>query len=673
MYTPDLPSFMSALNDEQKVAVEHPIGEPACLISGAGSGKTRCLQSRVVWLISKGVPPKKILVVTFTNKAAKEVNERLLKALPELENGPMPRVSTIHALALSAIRKNPPAFSIDGELTLQSRVSPLDDYDQYQMMKKIIERENIIDTNPKSVLEKIGFHRSRGVGFVKDYTEEIAEEAERIHAGYHAMNDIEVKLWGRYEVEKTRNSVVDFDDMLHLTVRRFRTDEKWRASIQRLWDHVLMDEAQDTNPVQWEFVNSLLGPENKNIYVVGDMSQSIYGFQGAVPQILKDFSESWRGLQPKLYRIARNHRSVPEIVALANAIQTKMTRTIPLKMESWRGINGEHGKIEILRGIMPQDVAASIASEIYKDNEKFIRDAGVAATGGKPRPSSSKPISYRENCILVRAAIQVRDLEAELVKRRIPYVVRGGRGLLQTEEVRDILAYMRLATNHKDFMAFVRAAQVPKRGCGEVALEKIREYANARHDGDLIEAAMVDKNARVAGFGGIVKILTQFSEAPCTMLQQVLEHTKYVDYIKDKYKKDSAKVKTKLENLERFATLIEGLVEEGSMTAEDMIFQLTLDRPKDDDESGAVTISTIHSAKGLEWKRCYVHGLVEGILPHQFSMGDDEEIEEERRAFYVACTRPKDYLILCIHEMQQRGPNTVMLRPSRFLAEIGVS
>jgi len=661
------------LNEEQLLAVTHPLNEPACLIAGAGSGKTRVLTERVRYLMNdQGVVPKRICAVTFTNKAAGELLTRL-DLTDETPADKKPRVSTIHSLALSAIRKNPPAFSIEGEVSLQNKVSPLDDYDQNQMMKKIIEREKITDTNPYAILEKISFHRARGVGFAKDYTDEIAEEAERIHAGYHALDGTGLKLWALYEQEKARNSVVDFDDMLHLTVRRFRRDTKWRESIQRMWDHVLMDEAQDTNPVQWEFVNSLLSPTNMNIYVVGDMSQSIYGFNGAVPKILKDFSESWRGVQPKLYRIARNHRSVPEIVNLANAIQNKMTRTIPLKMESWRGLQNEHGRRETIKGIMARDIAANIAVEIFRDNEKFLRDAQTVAQGGKPRESSAKPISYRENCILVRAAIQIRDIEGELVRRRIPYVVRGGRGLLQTEEIRDILAYMRLATNHRDFMAFVRAAQVPKRGCGEVALEKLRTIAMSNFDGDLVEAAIADKSNKIAVFGGIVKLISQFAEAPVKMLEQVLSHTKYTDYITEKYKRDTGKVKTKLENLERFATLIEGLVEEGTMTAEDMIFQLTLDRPKDDDESGAVTISTIHSAKGLEWKRVYVANIVEGSLPHKFSMGDDEEIEEERRLFYVACTRARDYLLLCIPAMSQNGPNTLNLKPSRFLAEIGVS
>src|SRR5208282_5062606 len=418
-----------------------------------------------------------------------------------------------------------------------------------------------------------------------------------------------------------------------------------------------------------------LDVEGEHTYIADGLvvGNSIYSFTGAAPYLLKQYSENWRGVTPHMYKIVRNHRSVPQIVNLANLIQTKMGEgSIPLKMESWRGINGENGKIETLRGTMSADVAANIAIEIFKDNEKFVKDASVQAAGGTPRVSSAKPIAYRENFILVRAAIQIRDIETELVKRRIPYVVRGGRGLLQTEEVRDILAYMRLATNHRDFMAFVRAAQVPRCGCGEVALEKIRATANALHDGDLIIAAENDKNVKIAAFGGVVRLITQFREDPVAALEQTLSLTQYRTYIQDKYKRDSGKVKTKLENIDRFGSLIEGLVVDGAMTAEDMIFQLTLDRPKDDDESGAVTISTIHSAKGLEAKRVYIANIVEGSLPHKFSCGNEEEVREERRLFYVACTRARDYLILCIPAMLQQGPNVTNLRPSRFLSEIGI-
>jgi DNA helicase-2/ATP-dependent DNA helicase PcrA len=540
---------------------------------------------------------------------------------------------------------------------LQEKVSPLDDYDQSQMMKKIIERVKSEENNYR-VLEMISFHRARGCGFAKDYDEKIHKLALEMHGGYHAIEQTTLGLWKLYEEEKTKNSVVDFDDMLHLVVRRAREDYAWRVKLEKMYEYVLMDEAQDTNPIQWDFVNLLLAPDNSNLYVVGDMSQSIYGFNGAVPDILKRYSEEWRGLHPDLYRIARNHRSVPEIVRLANAVQAKMTHTIPLKMESWRGMQGEKGVTKLLKACLPLDIAGSIAHEIFHGNALKVNHT-----------------AYKDNCILVRSAIQIRDLEGALVRLRIPYIVRGGRGLLQTEEVRDVLSYLRLATNPKDFMALVRASSVPRRGIGEVALEKIRALANERFDGDLVNGADAG-NSKLSLFVASVRQIQAVAEKPLKALETTLRATNYKEYISDKYNKKNEKEKAqqKLENLERFGELIKGLSEENpDMTLADLVFQLSIDRQTEDDESGKVVISTIHSAKGLEWKRVYVTNLYEGSLPHKFSMGNPEEVEEERRLFYVAATRARDVLVLCIPGMLQQGPNTVTLAPSRFLFEIGIN
>jgi DNA helicase-2/ATP-dependent DNA helicase PcrA len=667
------------LNEEQTLAVEHPTGKPAVLIAGAGSGKTRVLTERVRWLMEQGVQPRRICAITFTNKAAGELKERL--GMGNVSADKEPRVSTIHSLALNGIRKNPQAFG------LSDRVTPLDEWDQSQLMKKVIERyfakqgremneDNKI--NHYSVLEKVGFHRARGVGFRDEYTDAVHEKALSEHAGYHALTEEYLDLWEMFEDEKRKNSVVDFDDMLHLVVRRLRNDPQWKAVLQKQFDHVLMDEAQDTNPVQWEFVNGLLGPDNPNLYVVGDMSQSIYGFNGAVPAILKHYSEEWRGQVPTMYRIAKNHRSQKDIVHLANKIQKTMTHTIPLQMQTFRE---EDGLIKKVVACLPQDIANTIAAEIQKE-------------AGRKK----EPVLYKENAILVRSAIQIRDIEGELVRRRIPYVVRGGRGLLQTEEVRDILAYLRLASNHKDFIAFFRCCSVPRCGVGEVALNKLRIEANQNYDGDLIEAAK--ENQRLHNLVGIVDQITTFKEAPITALEKLLSLFDYRAYVREKYKKDFDKVKTKLENIERFVLMVIALTEGTETTLDDLIFQMTLDRPKGDDtekilydaqlatgeltkeqydkkmeelKNGSVTISTIHSAKGLEWKRVYVTNIVEGSLPHRYSMGSDEEIEEERRLFYVACTRAKDILVLCVPEKQQVQANTQRLAPSRFLHEIGVT
>jgi DNA helicase II / ATP-dependent DNA helicase PcrA len=666
------------LNEEQTAAVQHPLGSPAVLIAGAGSGKTRVLTERTRWLMEQGVAPRRICVLTFTNKAAGELKERLgihLGSPPEKE----PRVGTIHALALGGIRKNPKAFG------LGSHVTPLDDYDQSKLMRRIIEQhDEEQDTQVErdkgfeyGVLEKISFHRARGVGFSNEYTSAVHARALEQHGGYHALSDEYVELWKLFEEEKLRQSVVDFDDMLHLVVRRMRNDPQWKASLGRQFEHVLMDEAQDTNPVQWEFVNGLLAEDNPNLYVVGDMSQSIYGFNGAVPRILKDYSENWRGHTPEMYRIARNHRSMKEIVWLANKIQKTMTETIPLQMDTHRE---EDGEWRTMFDRTPQHIAVAIAQQI--------------ASG--PRHG----ILYKDNAVLTRSGLQMRDIEGELIRRRIPYVIRGGRALLQTEEIRDILSYLRLASNPKDFIAFMRCCSVPRCGVGEVALVKLRAEAKENYDGDLIEAAKSNKN--LAKLVSIIDQIKTFNDHPVTAVNKLLSIFDYRAYIMEKYASDPDKIAIKLENIDRFVFVVASVAEENAMTLDDFIFQMALDRTKQEQgqkelyahqlahnaitqdqydrkmeeiKRGAVVISTIHSAKGLEWKRVYVTNLHEGSIPNKFCR-TEEEIEEERRLFYVACTRAKDTLVICVPELLQSKTNRkdfYRVAPSRFLEEIGVT
>ena len=323
-----------ALNEEQLAAVRHPIGRPACLIAGAGSGKTATITARVAWLMEQGVPPYRVAAITFTNKAAGEILNRVGIA-PDTPAESRPHISTIHSLALNAIRKDPEGFGFEG------RVTPMDDYDQAQMCKKLIERlpqEMGVEMNAYRFLEKLGYHRARGVGFSEGYTEDVHEEALEHHKGYHALEDWEKRLWGLFEGEKRKCGTVDFDDMVWLVVQRGEQEDGWRTLLQKRFQHVLQDESHDTSPVQWRLINLLLAPDNLNLYAVGDLGQSIYGFQGAEPRLLKEFSEGWRGTVPDLYRISRNHRSLPSIIRLANRIQKAFTETIPLQMGLFRGL-----------------------------------------------------------------------------------------------------------------------------------------------------------------------------------------------------------------------------------------------------------------------------------------------------------------------------------------------
>jgi len=553
------------LNEEQTIAATHPQGEAALLLAGAGSGKTATLTERIAWLIEQGVPSRRILALTFTNKAAREIGERVLRRTG-LAPEQAPRLTTIHSLALSFIRKNPGGFGLD------AKVSPLDDYDQIELIKAILNRmgDDAPMTNPWGIQEKIEFHRARGVAFAEDYTDEVHERALRAHSGYHAMPKDELAVWKQFQEDKKAASVVDFSDMLAFVNRRFAQDAEWAGKVHQLFHHVLMDESQDTSVPAWTFVNNLVGPHNRNLYAVGDVSQSIFSFNGSCPQLILDYAEQWRGAPPKLYRLQRNHRSVPEVVRLANAIQGKMTQTLPLTMESYRGLQGEKGAIRLTRRRDPRDLAAKVAADIVNTG----RD-------------------YKDFAILVRAASQIRDLEGELIRMRIPYVVRGGRSLLQTEEVRDVLSYIRLAHNPKDFSALCRAATAPRRGIGDEALKTIRMVAQKDFQGDLVKA-LFKMGSKFTTFGDLLQNIQKSIHDPLKALDDCIALAGYRDHIKKKYAKEPEKIKVKQENLNRLRVMIEALASDEELSAEDLIFQLTMDRSEIKDERGAVTISTIH-------------------------------------------------------------------------------
>ena len=883
---------------------------------------TRVLTTRIGYLVEdEGVIPKRILGLTFTNKAANEIKERL--SMTDEHN--CPRVGTIHSLALSAIRKAPKGFG------LNEKVTPLDDYDQTQMFKRLIEAEKLEEQiNLYLLKEKIGYHRARGVGFVVDYTADVAARASIEHGGYHRLLPEELGIWKAYEKEKTKNSVVDFDDMIHLVVRRGLTDEKWLGHLQRQFDFVMMDEAQDSNKIQWDFINMLLPPDNLNMLCVGDPGQcqppgtkvkvvvapprvgkaavceerniedlragdkvvawskhdqitysagreiqvasrvyegrltristargttectpnhwnwvrfnkntsgkylvylmyrsdlgfrvglsvfkrgmgayglsvrmnqekaergwilrvcdsrpeaeaweevyslnygvaesvfephgcrnktvdlirlifsyanpeggfrclsdhgllfdypitqgnragksgevwrgyfktaaanlipeimdipiegrnlsvkieavthrefkglvysldvekdhtyladglvvgnSIYGFNGAEPEILLDYTKGWRGVRPTTYKLQRNHRSVPEIVGLANKTQLFMSDTIPLKMESHRGVSGERGKVTLRRGATPRELAASVAEDIMN------RGGGIR---------------YRDISILVRAGSQVRDIETELVRLRIPYIIRGTMGLLQTEEVKDILSYMKLASNPHDFSAMCRSIAIPKRGIGEAALKALHRDS-AQFKGDLIKTIKNRNAQKLNGYVAVLETLQEKFKDPFGAIDYLLGAIRYEEYVKVKYKKHPERIEVKQSNIQRLKELVDSLMSEREMTIEDVVFQLTMQDQKDDvDKAGKVVISTIHASKGLEWHTVYLMGLYEGSLPHKWS-SSEKEYEEERRLFYVGCTRARDNLVLCVPatvEYYNKGAQFVA--PSRYLTELEI-
>ena len=613
---------------------------------------TATMTARVRWALDQGIPERTLCVVTFTNKAANELRHRIgFGKDPSVG----PRVSTIHSLSLSAIRKDPIGFG------LSPRVTPLDTGDSKDFLERLLtlrkKDPKFAELKPWNVLEKINYHRARGIGFIPDYTEAYHRQVQHIHSGLHALVPEELVLWGEYEQLKKSSSVVDFEDMLHLVVRRGREDATWRDRVQSQFNTVLVDEFQDTSVVQCAFVELLLPPDNPNLYVVGDTSQSIYGFNGASPEILMGMTKDWRGTVPVLYKLENNYRSVSKVVNLANRIQQTMTGTVPLTMHAKRVIppGGFEGKVAVISGTTPRDIAQNIAEAIVTDNRL-----------------KSSPFKFKDNAILVRAASQIPDLESALVSCRIPYVVRDGISLLQTEEAKDLFSYMKLVANPKDVSAFARAIATPTRGVGPVAIEKVRKIAMEKFDGDILQACCAYEHMTLRPWGQAVTEMSALTDS-AELFSKVIKFTGYRDILVQRYRKDRDRLETKLQNLERLKDALIGLVQDNpTATTADIIFRVTMDgKAEATTPDGAVTISTVHSGKGLEWPRVYVVNLIEGSIPIRYAR-TDAEIEEERRLFYVAVTRARDALVLGVPKVVMRGPNSARVQPSRFLGELGI-
>lgn len=644
-------ALLAKLDPDQLQAATHPLGHPAVLVAGAGSGKTSTLTARAKWCIEQGIPERRVCVITFTNKAANELRTRLGFA-PDAG----PRISTIHSLSLQAIRKNPGGFG------LRPQITPMDTHDQVTMMQQLIKnhaKDKAFDEiKAFPVLEKLQYHRARGLGFAQEYTPEVHERCKDIHSGAHQLTPQELTLWADYQEAKSFASCLDFDDMLHLVVRRGQDDSKFRDSMGRAFDTVLLDESQDSNKPQWDFIELLFGEGRKNLFCCGDISQSIYAWNGASPETLLKIIQGWRGLVPTLYKLENNYRSLQSIVGAANRIQATMQGTVPLTMRVARpdASEGNPGRTTALSGATPRDIAEGIAQTIARDN--------------RLKASSYR---FRDNAILVRAASQIPDIEAALATCRIPYIVRGGQSLLQTEEAKDLFSYMKLLANPRDAPAFVRAIGLSRCGVGPAAVEKVRQIADKKFQGDMIQAACDYDHRAIQPFGQILRDLGQLQD-PALIFSKVIKLADYRNVLMTRYaRKNPDLYDRKLNNLVSLETLITDMaLASPSATCADIIFRVTLDASVESEKAeGVVVISTIHAMKGLEAPRVYVMGLYEGSLPSRFCRSE-AEIEEELRVFYVACTRAETQLVLCVPHVIMRGPNAVRVNPSRFLAALGM-
>ena len=615
-------NLLSGLNDKQKEAVLHVDG-PCLVIAGAGSGKTRVLTTRIANLIENGIPSYNILAITFTNKAAKEMKERLEKIVPD--NNAF--VGTFHSLGVRIIRENAPLLGLDRTFSI------VDSDDVVSIIKKIMKDKGLDPklTSPAYIRNKISNIKNEMLSsndIAKFYNTPQDKVAEQVYYEY-------------IEVLK-KNNAVDFDDLLRLPVQLFIEHPEVLESYQDRFKYILIDEYQDTNEVQYK-LSKLLAKKYKNIFIVGDPDQSIYMFRGANFRNILNFEKDYSNAL--VIPLEENYRSTKYILDAANSViknnKERKDKTL------WSSV-GEGSKTKYLRAYDGKHEIQLVLDEIKRLVESGYQKKNIA-------------ILYRTNA-------QSRLVEEMFLKANVPYKVVGSYYFYNRKEVKDLICYLRLILNNHDEISLRRVINVPKRGIGDTTISKLEQEAKDQNI-SIFEAISKGKEQV---FKELILHLTKESEN--------LSLTELIDLIlsdtgmREEYEAEKTmESERRLEVLEEFKSITKSFEDRtGSEDLAEFLEEISLiaDITEHKEEDDVVTLMTMHSAKGLEFEVVFLVGMEDGIFPHQNSFCEEGGLEEERRLCYVGITRAKEKLYITNAKRRTLYGKDVMNSPSRFIKEI---
>lgn len=650
--------ILNGLNNPQKEAVT-TIEGPVMVIAGAGSGKTKALTHRIAYMIQEGINPFAIMALTFTNKAAKEMKERIMK-LVDAHSARNVWMGTFHSIFARILRIEAQHLGFTPDFTIY------DTDDSKQLINSIL-KERELDTKAypaKYILHRISMAKS-ALYTAEDYCNNFDIQQQDIRANKPLIGEI----FKSYNARLQRANAMDFDDILFYTNVLLRDFPEILYKYQQRFEYILVDEYQDTNYAQYLIIRRIAAMR-ENICVVGDDAQSIYGFRGANIQNILNFKTDYPG--QKLIRLEQNYRSTKTIVNAANSVIDHNKDQIKKKV--WSD-NEEGDLITVLRATSDGEEGILVANSIF---------------GYK----MSQQLNNKDFAILYRTNSQSRSLEEALRKKNIPYKIYGGLSFYDRKEVKDLLAYFRVVINPHDEQALLRIINYPARGIGKTTIERLMVVANERNKGiwDVIaneeEQMPQDFNSGTAGkLRNFATMIKSFQ----TLLnkQNAIELAKHicntVGIIKDLKEDDTPEGVARVQNIEELLNAImefsdkqvdEVTGEQNEVTLNKFMEDVALlsDQDKKDDENADyVTLMTIHSAKGLEFPYVYIVGLEENLFPGIQSLSTREELEEERRLFYVALTRAETKLILSYAESRYRWGNLTLSEPSRFIEEIDPS
>lgn len=616
---------LELLNEWQLDAVKTTDG-PLLILAGAGSGKTRVLTYRVAYLVNEhNVDPYNILAITFTNKAAKEMKDRILGIL-----GPKAfqiQISTFHALGVLIVKENYEKAGYKANFTI------LDSDDSLTLIKKILKNFNLDPKiyNPKAIRNQISGAKNQLLT-AKDYERYATTEFEQIV----------LKVYQAYEERLIINNSLDFDDLLMLPIKIFRKYPDVLKHYQERFKYILIDEYQDTNEAQYTFVK-MLSAKYKNICVVGDNDQSIYSFRGANYHNILNFEKDYPDC--KVIMLEKNYRSTKNILNAANGI---IKNNKERKDKNLWTDNDTGSKVKYHRAYDEKDEAFYVGNQI-----KELLNNGV---------------KLNEIAVLYRTNAQSRNVEEVLLRENIPYRVIGSFYFYNRKEIKDLIAYLKVIYNPADDISLLRVINVPKRGIGDKTIQNLTEVANTLNT-SLFDAI---KSGKELLFKETINKLKELSEKSSLteLVDAILEQSGLRNEL---VSEKTLEADIRLENLEEFKTITKNYEEnKGIVSLDEFLNEISLvsDVEEYRNREDVVTLMTIHSAKGLEFNNVFLIGLEEGIFPHQAAFFDNNELEEERRLCYVAVTRAKENLwIINAKRRTLYGLDSVN-PPSRFINEI---
>lgn len=627
------------MNPRQKEAVIATEG-PLLIMAGAGSGKTRVLTHRIAYLIEeKQVNPWNILAITFTNKAAKEMKERVNRL--NVHGGNDVWVSTFHSMCVRILRRDIDKIGYNKAFTIS------DPSEQQTLMKRILKERNIDPKKfePKAILAQISNAKNE-LQTAEEYREYASSIFEKTVAD----------CYDDYQKELRRNQAVDFDDLIMLTARLFKESPETLDYYQNKFHYIHVDEYQDTNHAQYTLVNRL-AKRFKNICVVGDADQSIYGWRGANMENILNFEKDYK--DAKVVLLEQNYRSTKMILKAANDVIGNNAKRRDKNL--WTD-NADGEKITYYRGQSEHDEARYIVSKMQEEMRE-------------------RNLNYGDFAVLYRTNAQSRVIEENLLKSNIPYKMVGGHKFYDRKEIRDVLAYLRLIANPEDNMSFERVVNVPKRGIGPGTVEKLRDAAN-QYGWSLLETALnvtiTPITGKAAGeleaFAFMIKDFIKMQEyLPVTeLVEEVLKRSNYLQTLKNE---KTLEAETRIENIQEFLSVTQQFekdnVEDTSLLTflTDLALVSDLDN-LEEEQTSEVTLMTLHAAKGLEFPIVFLIGVEEGIFPMSRALMEEDQLEEERRLAYVGITRAEKKLYITNAYSRMLYGRTQSNPASRFVTEI---